>query len=100
MKIILVCAASVILYSGFGAIQAVPAAAADIEADCCSDLEERIAELESVAAERGNRKVSVTISGYVNETVMGWDDGVMRDAYILTNEDWQDRFRISGQAQI
>jgi hypothetical protein len=100
MKIIHVCAASVILYSGFGAIKAVPAAAADMGADCCSDLEERIAELESVTAERGNRKVSVTISGYVNETVMGWDDGVMRDAYILTNEDWQDRFRISGQAQI
>ena len=41
--------------------------AADLAGDCCSDLEDRIAELEATAARKGNRKVSVTITGYVDQ---------------------------------
>lgn len=100
MRIIHAGAALVALCSALGAVWTAPAAAADIGAECCADLGERIAELEAVAARKSIRKVSVTISGFVNETVMGWDDGVMRDVYVLTNEDWQDRFRIAGQVVI
>ncbi len=39
--------------------------AADIGGSCCSDLEERIAELEATAARKGNRVMSLTISGQV-----------------------------------
>lgn len=41
--------------------------------NCCGDLEERIAELESTVARKGNRKVSVTISGQINKAVLYWD---------------------------
>jgi hypothetical protein len=37
--------------------------AAGSAADCCADLEERIAELEATTVRRGNRKLNVSISG-------------------------------------
>ena len=52
------------------------AEAADLGGDCCADLEERIAELETTTARKGNRKVSVTITGYVTKQIIFWDDGV------------------------
>lgn len=77
-----------------------PAAAADLGGNCCADLEERIAEVEATAARKGNRKVSLTISGWVNEAVFFWDDGVERNAYEGTNELEQSRFRVTGDAKI
>ena len=41
--------------------------AADLGGNCCSDLEERIAELEATTAKKGNRKVTLTIYGQVSE---------------------------------
>ncbi len=43
-----------------------PANAADfgVGGDCCADLEERVAELEATTVRKGNKKVSVTISGW------------------------------------
>jgi hypothetical protein len=79
---------------------AAPVFAADLGGDCCADLEERIAELEATTARKGNRKVSLTISGFVNEAVLGWDDGRQSNAYVVTNETAQDRVRFLGQAQI
>jgi len=58
------------------------ARAADIEGDCCSDLEERVATLEATTARKGNRKVSLTISGYVAQELTWWDDGGERNAYL------------------
>ena len=52
---------------------ALPAAAADLGGNCCADLEERVAELEATTARKGNRKVSLTISGQVTTAVMAWD---------------------------
>ncbi|MBL8566375.1 MAG: porin, partial [Hyphomicrobiaceae bacterium] len=46
------------------------ASAADLGGDCCADLEERVAELEATTARKGNRKVSLTISGWVAEQVV------------------------------
>ena len=70
-----------------------PAAAADLGGDCCTDLEDRIAELEATAARKGNRKVSLMISGWVNEEIALWDDGTERNAYIGTSPVQQSRFK-------
>ena len=58
---------SAALYGGHSA----PAFAADLGGDCCADLEERVAELEATTVRKGNRKVSLSISGQVNTTVHG-----------------------------
>ena len=54
---------SAALYGGHSA----PAFAADLGGDCCADLEERVAELEATTARKGNRKVSLSIYGQVND---------------------------------
>lgn len=77
-----------------------PAQAADLGGDGAGDLEERIAELEATAARKGNRKVSLTISGYVNEQIQWWDDGGESNVYQGTNESDQSRFRFLGKARI
>jgi hypothetical protein len=79
---------------------AVPATAADLGGDCCADLEERIAELEATTARKGNRKVSLEISGHVNELIQWWDDGVEDNVYVGTNESDPTRFRFRGKAKI
>ena len=76
------------------------ASAADLGGDCCADLEERIAELEATTARKGNRKVSLTISGWVSQAVFLWDDGQESNAYVGTNSLEQDRFRFVGDAKI
>jgi len=78
----------------------VSAKAADLGGDCCADLEERVAELEATAARKGNRKVSLTISGWVNEAVYWWDDGTQHKTYVGTNDVEQSRFRFTGEAKI
>jgi hypothetical protein len=40
-----------------------PAKAAGLGSDCCSDLEDRVAELEATTVRKGNKKVSVTLYG-------------------------------------
>jgi hypothetical protein len=49
--------------------------AADLGGNCCADLEERVAELEATTARKGNRRVSLTISGQVTTHLMYWNDG-------------------------
>ena len=61
---------------------ATSANAADLGGNCCADLEERIAELEATTARKGNRKVSLTISGWVAEQVTWWDDGFESNTYV------------------
>ena len=69
--------------AGHGAIAALTglllstgsAFAADLGGNCCADLEERVAELEATTARKGNRRVSLVISGQVNTAVMAWDNG-------------------------
>jgi hypothetical protein len=71
----------------------VPAAtAADLGGDCCADLEERVAELEATTARKGNRRVSLTISGQVTTALMAWDAGGQAtansnssDVYVVDN---------------
>ncbi len=73
---------SALLAAGLLAGAAGSASAADLGGNCCADLEERIAELEATTARKGNRKVSLTISGWVNQQVTYWDDGVEKNVYI------------------
>lgn len=61
---------------------ATSANAADLGGNCCADLEERIAELEATTARKGNRKVSLTVSGWVGQQITFWDDGQESNTYI------------------
>ncbi|MGQ0672376.1 MAG: porin [Hyphomicrobium sp.] len=77
-----------------------PAAAADFGGNCCADLEERIADLEATTARKGNRKVSLTLSGQVSQALLAWDDGDESDAYVVTNSNSGNRIRLDGLAKI
>jgi len=79
---------------------AMPAAAADLGGDCCADLEERVAELEATTARKGNRKVSLTVSGWVSEAVMWFDDGAESNVYVGTSPVEQSRVRFVGEAKV
>ncbi|MGE3702821.1 MAG: porin, partial [Hyphomicrobiaceae bacterium] len=74
--------------------------AADLGGSCCADLEERIAELEATTVRKGNRKVSVKISGFVGHNVMWWDDGSQSDTYIGDGGNIFSRWRLTGSAKI
>lgn len=60
------------------------AIAADFGGDCCADLEERVAELEATTARKGNRKVSLTVSGWIAEQMMWYDNGATSNLYITS----------------
>ena len=83
----------------------VPAAkAADLGGDCCADLEERVAELEATTARKGNRRVSLTISGQVTTAIMAWNDGNNvegSDVYVVDNVIGGGTFfQLAGSAKI
>jgi hypothetical protein len=81
---------------------AVPSAkAADLGGDCCADLEERVAELEATTARKGNRKMSLTVSGQVNRTIMYWNDGGRSNTFFGADSHVSStRFGFSGNAKI
>src|SRR6266446_9580320 len=83
-----------------GGVSASSAKAADLGGDCCADLEERVAELEATTARKGNRKVSLTISGQVNRSILWYDDGRMSRALSVDNAVGNSRFRLTGTARI
>jgi hypothetical protein len=90
---------------GLFTVVGIPSAkAADLGGDCCADLEERVAELEATTARKGNRKVSLTISGQVSTMVMGWSDGNNTrgsDTYVVDNVmSGGTYFALSGSAKI
>lgn len=71
-----------IAVTGLAPLTVQPAQAADLGGSCCADLEERIAELEATAARKGNRKMSLTVSGWVAQQITWWDDGFESNAYV------------------
>jgi predicted porin len=82
-------------------VSGVAAQAADLGGNCCADLEERVAELEATTARKGNRKVSLTVYGQVNEAVIFWQDGgTERNAYVVSNNNSRTRFGFRGDAKI
>jgi predicted porin len=76
---------------------ALPVSAADVGGSCCADLEERVKEMEATVATKGNRKVSVTISGQVSKSLL-WIDG--DDAVIGDNANSPSRVRVDGKAKV
>ena len=86
-----------------GGLSAGSASAADLGGNCCADLEERIAELEATTARKGNRKVSLTISGWVGEQVMWWDDDFSGESNVYVGglgTTLNSHFKFTGQATI
>lgn len=92
--------AFILALASFGVTGSAPVAAADLGGDCCADLEERIAELESTTARKGNRKVSLMVSGQVNKAITAWDDGFEKNAYVVDNDFAQSRIRFQGKAEV
>jgi hypothetical protein len=94
--------------AGHGAIAALAgllvstgsALSADLGGNCCADLEERVAELEATSVRKGNRRVSLTLSGHVNRSLMYWNDGFTDDLYSVDNAVANSRFRLTGNAKI
>jgi hypothetical protein len=76
------------------------ALAADLGGNCCADLEERIAELEVTTVRKGNRRVSLTLSGHVNRSLLYWNDGAQHDVYSVDNAVANSRFRFTGSATV
>ena len=75
--------------------------AADLGGNCCADLEERIAELEATTARKGNRKVSLTITGWVSSQLYWFDDGIESNVYVVdNNNDLSSNVKFTGSAQI
>ncbi len=88
-----------------GGLSAGSASAADLGGNCCADLEERIAELEATTVRKGNRKVSLTLSGWVGEQIMYFDNDA--GAYSEKNTyvgglgtTLSSHFKFTGQATI
>jgi len=97
---IAIAAALGLMLGGF-AFKATPAQAADLGGDCCADLEERVAELEATTVRKGNKKVSVTLSGWVVKSMNWWDDG-HEGSFVVGDKDYDlgTRFAITGSATI
>src|SRR4029453_9051838 len=84
-----------------GGVAMPSAKAADLGGDCCADLEERVAELEATTARKGNRKMSLTITGQVNKVIQYWNDSHTSGAfYGLDNTNSSSRFSFLGEARI
>ena len=64
------------------------------------NLEERVAVLEATTARKGNRKVSLTVSGWMNQALLVWDDGHDSDAYVVSNGNDLAAINFSGEAKI
>lgn len=87
-------AASFLVAGGIAAVRA-----ADLGGSCCADLEERVAELEATAAKKGNRKVSLTVYGQVNEAIL-WVEGDDESRKTVTNNgNAQSRFGFMGESK-
>ncbi|MGE3067042.1 MAG: hypothetical protein AB7K67_15770 [Hyphomicrobiaceae bacterium] len=75
--------------------------AADLGGNCCADLEERVAELEATTARKGNRKMSLTITGQVDRLITYWNDGNRSGTYVgIDNTNSSSRFGFLGSAAV
>jgi hypothetical protein len=86
---------------GAFALSASPASAQSYGGNCCADLEERVAELESSSVQKGNKKVSITISGWVVKS-MSWYDSGYGNGFTVGDKDYDlaSRFALTGSATI
>ncbi len=76
------------------------ATAADLGGNCCADLEDRIAELEATTARKGNRKMSLTVYGSVNQALLWADIDGESDSAIGNNANFSSRFGFKGETKV
>ena len=89
------------------------AKSADLDGDCCTDLEERVAALDATTVTHGDRELSMKVSGWVNAAVVWWGDGgnatdgrdpgsfdKNSDVYFVNNSTAQSRVDIEGVAKL
>ena len=76
-----------------------PAAAITANAECCGDLEARVAELEAAAVHKGNSKVEIEFGGAVSRALLLWDDQQNTQGYIVTNDGEGSKFEFTGKAE-
>jgi predicted porin len=86
--------------AAFFGMQGTKAFAADLGGDCCSDLEERVSELEATTARKGNRKMSVQLYGQVTTALMYWNNGGRSDMYQVDGSTESSRFGLLGEAKV
>jgi hypothetical protein len=86
-----------VLASGFVCVTPQLSSAADSAGSCCTDLEQRIADLEEMRARGGKQGFEIKVSGSVNHAILVWDDGARRDARIVTNENDNSTATIEGE---
>ncbi len=86
------------LMAGTGVLSSQAMAGGSIGGNCCADLEERVAELEATTARKGNRRVTLQISGNVHAALF-FTDGPT-DTTIGQQAATQSKFRFVGKARI
>ena len=94
---------TVVLASGLGFFGvAGPAPAADLGGSCCDDLESRVATLEATTVNKGNRKIRLTITGAIDESVI-WGttntSGAASRTYIMQNPNDQSEIDINADGK-
>ncbi|MGL4396945.1 MAG: hypothetical protein ACRCS9_10440 [Hyphomicrobium sp.] len=67
---------------------------------CCDDLESRVTELETAAVKKGNRHVTLELSGHIHRALLFWDDGTEHDAYIIDPTNYGSYMQLSGEAKV
>jgi Gram-negative porin len=67
---------------------------------CCADLEARVSDLEATTVRKGNRRVSLKVSGFLNEAIMQWNDGFERNVYFVTNETERSRVKFELEVKL
>jgi predicted porin len=65
-----------------------------------ADLEERIAEIESTVVRRGNRRVTLQISGQVSKAILWVNDGSESRSEVMDNHISGTRLNFMGEAKI
>ncbi len=70
------------------------------DAVLAGDLEDRVMALETSTARKGNRQMSLKVSGLINHAVFGFDDGAERNTYQTSNLYTGPRLRFEGEAII
>ncbi len=79
---------------------ATTASAADLGGNCCTDLEERIAELEATTVRKGQRNLSVILYGQVSMGMIWWDDGAENNFYLIENQSIKNKLGVRGSAKL
>ena len=66
---------------------------------CCSDLEQRIADLEAAQVQTSRRGFELKVSGSVNQAVLFWDDGGTHSAAVVTNDNDNSTATLEGETR-